>query len=142
MTSRTTQTVVHFSSDFRLPGFDAPQPAGDYRVDHDEELVESTSRLAWRRVGAFVRSPRRLRRSRWCRSIQRTLKPLSQRTLNNHDGTIPPCNPARRCKTSVFDWAVRPAEGRVPNVAHAWGCLPDHRNTASARQFVSIPRSP
>lgn len=30
MTSRTTQTVVHFSSAFRLPGFEASQPAGDY----------------------------------------------------------------------------------------------------------------
>ena len=57
MTSRTTQTVVHFSSDFRLPGFDAPQPGGDYRVDHDEELVEGTSRLAWRRIGAFMHLP-------------------------------------------------------------------------------------
>jgi hypothetical protein len=57
MASRTTQTVVHFSSDFRLPGFDAPQPAGDYRVDHDEELIEDTSRLAWREVGAFIHLP-------------------------------------------------------------------------------------
>ncbi|WP_040588044.1 hypothetical protein [Allomesorhizobium alhagi] len=57
MTSRTTQTVIHFSLDFRLPGFDAPQPAGDYRVDHDEELVEGASRFAWRRVGAFIHLP-------------------------------------------------------------------------------------
>jgi hypothetical protein len=57
MTSRTTQTVVHFSSDFRLPGFDAPQPAGDYRVDHDEELIEGASRFAWRRIGAFMHLP-------------------------------------------------------------------------------------
>jgi hypothetical protein len=57
MTSRITQTVVHFSSTFRLPGFDAPQPAGDYRVDHDEELVEGISRLVWRRVGAFLHLP-------------------------------------------------------------------------------------
>jgi hypothetical protein len=57
MTSRTTQTVVHFSSDFHLPGFDAPQPAGDYRVDHDEALIEGASRLAWRRVGAFMHLP-------------------------------------------------------------------------------------
>jgi hypothetical protein len=57
MTSRTTQTVVHFSSDFQLPGFDAPQPAGDYRVDHDEERVEEISRLAWRRIGAFIYLP-------------------------------------------------------------------------------------
>ena len=57
MASRTTQTVVHFSSAFRLPGFDEPQPAGDYRVDHDEELIEGISRLAWRRVGAFIHLP-------------------------------------------------------------------------------------
>ncbi|MDQ0394524.1 hypothetical protein [Labrys monachus] len=57
MTSRTTQTVVHFSSAFRLTGFDAPQPAGDYRVDHDEELIEGASWLAWRRVGAFIHLP-------------------------------------------------------------------------------------
>ena len=31
---------------FRLPGFDEPQPAGDYRVDHDEEAIEGISRLA------------------------------------------------------------------------------------------------
>ena len=57
MASRTTQTVVHFSSAFRLPGFDEPQPAGDYRVDHDEESIEGISRLAWRRVGAFIHLP-------------------------------------------------------------------------------------
>jgi hypothetical protein len=57
MTTRTTQTVVRFSSPFRLPGFDAPQPAGDYRVDQDEELIEVYSRLAWRRVATFVYLP-------------------------------------------------------------------------------------
>jgi hypothetical protein len=57
MTTRTTQTVVRFSSPFQLPGFDALQPAGDYRVDQDEELIEVLSGLAWRRVGAFVHLP-------------------------------------------------------------------------------------
>ena len=57
MTIRTTQTVARFSSPFLLPGFDTPQPAGDYRVDQDEELIEVFSRLAWRRVGAFVHLP-------------------------------------------------------------------------------------
>ena len=57
MTSRTTQIIVRFSSPFLLPGFDAPQPAGDYRVDHDEEAIEGISRLAWRRVGAFIHLP-------------------------------------------------------------------------------------
>lgn len=57
MTSRTTQTVVHFSSAFLLPGFDAPQPVGDYRVDQDEESIEGLSRLAWQRVGTFFHLP-------------------------------------------------------------------------------------
>jgi hypothetical protein len=57
MTTRTTQTVVRFSSPFILPGFDAAQPAGDYRVDQDEELMEVSSRLAWRRVAAFIHLP-------------------------------------------------------------------------------------
>lgn len=57
MTSRTTQTVVRFSSPFRLPGFDKAQPAGEYRIDYDEELIEGVSRLAWMRVGAFIHLP-------------------------------------------------------------------------------------
>jgi hypothetical protein len=57
MTTRTDQTVVHFASDFRLPGFDALQPAGDYRVDHDEEAIDGVSRIAWRRVGSFIHLP-------------------------------------------------------------------------------------
>jgi hypothetical protein len=57
MTTRTTQKVVRFSAPFMLPSFDAAQPAGDYRVDQDEELLEVSSRLAWRRVGAFIHLP-------------------------------------------------------------------------------------
>lgn len=57
MADRTTQTVVCFSSTFELPNVDAPQPAGSYRVDHDEESIESLSRLAWRRVASFIYLP-------------------------------------------------------------------------------------
>ena len=57
MTTRTTQTVVRFSSAFLLPGFDAPQPAGEYLVDQDEESIDGLSRLAWRRVAAFIHLP-------------------------------------------------------------------------------------
>lgn len=57
MTTRTTQTVVRFSSAFMLPGFDAPQPAGEYRVDQDEESIDGLSRIAWRRVAAFIHLP-------------------------------------------------------------------------------------
>ena len=57
MAARTTQTTVRFSSAFLLPGFDVPQPAGDYLVDLDEETIEGASWLVWRRVGAFIRLP-------------------------------------------------------------------------------------
>lgn len=57
MTRRTVQTVASFSSPFMLPGFDASQPAGDYLIDQDEELIEGLSRPAWRRVGAFIHLP-------------------------------------------------------------------------------------
>jgi hypothetical protein len=57
MASRTTTTTVSFSSPFMLPGFDAPQAPGNYRVDTDEESIEGISWLAWRRVGAFIHLP-------------------------------------------------------------------------------------
>lgn len=57
MSTRTTQTTVRFSSAFVLPGFDTPQPAGEYRVDHDEEVIEGVSHLAWRRVCTFIHLP-------------------------------------------------------------------------------------
>jgi len=57
MTTRTIHTVVRFSSAFLLPGFDVPQPAGEYRVDQDEESIDGLSRLAWRRVAAFIHLP-------------------------------------------------------------------------------------
>ncbi len=57
MTMRTTQKLVRFSAPFMLPGFDAAQPAGDYRVDQDEEFLEVSSHLAWRRIGAFNHLP-------------------------------------------------------------------------------------
>ena len=57
MASRTTQTVVSFSSSFELPDVEAPLPPGGYRVEHDEESIESLSRLAWRRVASFIHLP-------------------------------------------------------------------------------------
>lgn len=57
MSTRTTQTIVHFSSAFLLPAFEALQPAGDYRVDHDEEAIDGVSYTAWRRTGTFIHLP-------------------------------------------------------------------------------------
>ncbi|MDW6026660.1 hypothetical protein SAZ10_33370 [Mesorhizobium sp. BAC0120] len=57
MNNRTTQKIVRFQSAFSLPGFDAPQPPGEYLVDHDEEPIEIASHLAWRRVATFIHLP-------------------------------------------------------------------------------------
>jgi hypothetical protein len=58
MTIRTTRTTISFKAPFRLACFDGDQPAGDYQLETDEELIEGVSRLAYRRVGAFLHIPR------------------------------------------------------------------------------------
>jgi hypothetical protein len=40
-----------------LRGFDAPQPAGEYRIEQDEEPIEGVSWLAYRRVATFIHLP-------------------------------------------------------------------------------------
>ena len=57
MSTRTTQSFVRFSSPFLLYGFDTPQPAGEYRIEHDDELIEGLSWLAYRRVATFIHLP-------------------------------------------------------------------------------------
>jgi len=59
MPDRTTHSIAHFTAPFGLGGLEGQLPAGDYDVDHDEELVEGTSRLAWRRVATFIHLPAR-----------------------------------------------------------------------------------
>ncbi len=48
ITIRTTRTTVSFSQLFKLKDLDDIQPAGDYLLDTDEELIEGLSRLAYR----------------------------------------------------------------------------------------------
>ncbi|TJW02433.1 MAG: hypothetical protein E5W97_21500 [Mesorhizobium sp.] len=55
VTTRTTPTVVRLNAAFLLPGFDAPQPAAEYRVDLEEESLEGFPR--WRCVATFVHLP-------------------------------------------------------------------------------------
>lgn len=57
VTSRTIETVVHFASAFSFAGIAGQQPAGAYRVDRDEELIENVSRVAWLRTKTFFHLP-------------------------------------------------------------------------------------
>lgn len=54
---RTSRTTVRFLHPFLLYGFDAPQPAGEYVIDQDEELIEGISWPAYRRIATFIHLP-------------------------------------------------------------------------------------
>jgi hypothetical protein len=59
LSDRTIQAVVHFSAPFVLRGLDGVHPAGDYDVDHDEQLIDGMSWQAWRRVATYIHLPAR-----------------------------------------------------------------------------------
>lgn len=54
---RTKRLTAHFSAPFSLHGVDGFQPAGDYAVDEDEELIEGVSWMAYRRIATFIYLP-------------------------------------------------------------------------------------
>jgi hypothetical protein len=55
MEVRTTRSIVRFTSAFLLYGFDAPQPAGEYQIEYDEEPIGAS--VAYRRVATFIHLP-------------------------------------------------------------------------------------
>ncbi len=55
--NRTLESTVRFVSPFQLAGFDAPEPAGEYRTQREEELIEGLSRPAWRCVSLWLFLP-------------------------------------------------------------------------------------
>ena len=58
MATRTEKTNnVCFSLPFFLPGLDAADPAGTYRVNHDEKSIDGVALRKWRRVRSFIRLP-------------------------------------------------------------------------------------
>ena len=50
MTIRTSQRTIRFAHPFRLTGMDAPQPAGAYLLETEEELLQDLSFPAYRRI--------------------------------------------------------------------------------------------
>ena len=57
MTIRTTRTTVSFSSPFTLQNLQGVQPAGEYVILSDDELVEGLSRVAYRRLVTLFQTP-------------------------------------------------------------------------------------
>ena len=59
MTMRTTSRTVTFIHPFNLSGMDKEQPAGTYTVETDEELLQTSSLPAYKRVSTLMRLPPR-----------------------------------------------------------------------------------
>jgi hypothetical protein len=59
MSVRTTTKTVTFTRSFVINGLDEEQPPGDYEVETDEELLESLSFPAYRRLLTMIRLPPR-----------------------------------------------------------------------------------
>jgi hypothetical protein len=55
MTTRTSKETVTFKNPFFIGGLDEIQPAGDYEVETDEELIPGVSFVAWRRILTLIR---------------------------------------------------------------------------------------
>jgi hypothetical protein len=54
MTRRTTTTTVTFRRPFILAGFESIRPGGTYTIDTEEELIETVSFPAWRRIATVI----------------------------------------------------------------------------------------
>jgi hypothetical protein len=55
----TTSATVSFSRPFILSGVEGEQPAGSYTVETDEELLQTASVPAYRRISTLIRLPPR-----------------------------------------------------------------------------------
>jgi hypothetical protein len=59
MSVRTTSKTITFMHPFNLSGVDKVQPAGTYTVETDEELLQTSSLPAYRRISTLMRLPAR-----------------------------------------------------------------------------------
>lgn len=57
MTTRTIRSIAVFNSAFNLGGIDGELLAGSYRIESEEELIESLSFVAFRRVETTIELP-------------------------------------------------------------------------------------
>ena len=59
MTIRTTRHAVTFARPFFLSGIGEEQPAGTYTVETDEEMLDTATAPAFRRLTTVIRLPGR-----------------------------------------------------------------------------------
>ncbi|MDQ8698146.1 hypothetical protein [Hyphomicrobium sp. LHD-15] len=57
MTTQTTRSIALFQAAFTLCGIDGELPAGSYRIETEEEVIESLSFVAFRRLETTIELP-------------------------------------------------------------------------------------
>jgi hypothetical protein len=77
LTIKTRRTTVSFSNPFTLRNLEGVQPAGEYAVIVDDELIEGLSRIAYRRVATLFQTP-----AIFASQPQSQLVPVSQTDLD------------------------------------------------------------
>jgi hypothetical protein len=85
MTGRTTRTSVIFSRPFSLSDLDGIQPAGTYRIQTLDVMLDSLSFLAYRRVSTTIELP--CLGSAGSRRHVIAIDPLELETALNKDST-------------------------------------------------------
>jgi hypothetical protein len=98
MTIRTTRKTVTFTRPFVIGGLDEAQPAGSYEVETDEELLESLSFPAFRRIQTLIRLPPRPTHPGMTRSVtidpqelEAALRKDAARDNEHQTKGVPPC---------------------------------------------------
>jgi hypothetical protein len=88
LTIRTTRTTVSFSRPFTLQQLEGIQPAGEYVVLIDDELIEGLSRLAYRRVATLLQTPAVSASQRLTQSFAISQTELDAALMKDRDQTI------------------------------------------------------
>lgn len=57
MSLKTTRAIATFNEPFSLRNAKGIQPAGEYNVYVEDELIPGLSRTAWRRVSTLLQTP-------------------------------------------------------------------------------------
>jgi hypothetical protein len=57
MTTQTTRSIALFQAAFTLCGIDGELPAGSYRIETEDEVIESLSFVAFHRLETTIEIP-------------------------------------------------------------------------------------
>jgi hypothetical protein len=90
LTIRTTRTTVSFGSPFILQSLEGIQPAGEYVVLLDDELIEGLSWTAYRRVATLFQTPAISASQRQIQSFSISQTELDAALMKDRHQTIVP----------------------------------------------------